>query len=139
MSQSIYPERFLEGNFDTWLRHFDRCAAANEWDVATRVLKLPAFLQGPAATYLDSFSAEQRRTYDALVTNLKSCFAPSVDRERHYQQFEDTVLRPSEDPKLFLWRWKECMRNTEPSLSDTDFDALFPRQFMKPMPHDLET
>jgi len=135
MSQSIYPERFLEGNFDTWLRHFDRCAAANEWDVATRVLKLPAFLQGPAATYLDSLSAEQRRTYDALVTNLKSCFAPSVDRERHYQQLEDTVLRPSDDPKLFLWRLKECLRNTEPSLSDTDFDALFPRQVMKAMPH----
>ena len=136
MSQSIYPERFLEGNFYAWLRHFDRCAAANEWDEATRVLKLPAFLQGPAATYLDSLSAEQRGTYNALVTNLKTCFAPSVDRERYYQQFDDTVLRPSEDPKLFLWRLKECLRNAEPSLSDTAFDALLRLQFMKAMPHD---
>ena len=126
----------MEGNFDAWLRHFDRCAAANEWDEATRVLKLPAFLQGPAATYLDSLSAEQRGTYNALVTNLKTCFAPSVDRERYYQQFDDTVLRPSEDPKLFLWRLKECLRNAEPSLSDTAFDALLRRQFMKAMPHD---
>ena len=69
----------MEGNFDTWLRDFDRCAAANEWDEATRVLKLPAFLQGPAATYLDSLPAEQRRIYDALVTNLKSCLRlPSI-------------------------------------------------------------
>ena len=70
---------------------------------ATRLLKLPALLRGPAATYLDSLSTKQRRTHDALVTNRKSCFAPTVDRERYHQQFEDTVLRPSEDPKLFLW------------------------------------
>ena len=72
MSQSIYPERFSEGNFDAWLPHFDRCAAANEWDEATRVLKLPAFLQGPASTYLDSLSAEQRGTYE-LFTEFKFC------------------------------------------------------------------
>ena len=136
MAQSIYPERFLEGNFDAWLRHFERCAAANEWDEATSLLKLPAFLQGPAATYFDSLSTAQRGTYAALVSNLKSCFAPSVDRELYYQQFEDTVLRPSEDPKLFLWRLKECLHNAEPSLSDTAFDALLRRQFMKAMPHD---
>ena len=95
---AYYPEGFLEGNFDAWLPHVERCAAANEWDEATRVLKLPAFLQGPAARYLDSLSVEQRRTYDALVTNLKSLVAPSVDRECYYQEFEDTVLRLSEIP-----------------------------------------
>ena len=70
------------------------------------------------------------------LPNLKSCVAPSVDRERYYQQFEDTVLRPSEDPKLFLWRLKECLRNAEPSLLDMAFEALLRRQFMKAMPHD---
>ena len=79
MSQSIYPERFLEGNFDAWLRHFERCAAANEWHEATRLFKLPALLQDPAATYLDSLSTKQRRAHDALVTNLKSCLRlPSI-------------------------------------------------------------
>ena len=62
MSKSIYPERYVEGNFNAWLRHFERCAAANEWDEATHLLKLPVFLHGPAAAYIDSLEFTQHDT-----------------------------------------------------------------------------
>ena len=71
----------MEGNFISWLNHFERCATANSWDAATRLTKLPAFLQCPAATYYESLTAAQRGTYDALENSLKGCFSPAVDRE----------------------------------------------------------
>ena len=104
MSHSIYPVRFLEGKYNAWLHHFERCAAAIEWDEAICFLKLPAFLQGPATTYLDSLSVAQ--------------------------QGRNAVLRPLEDPTLVLWQLKEYPCNAEPPLSDTAFEALLHCQFM---------
>eukprot|EP00795_Rhopilema_esculentum_P015978 gene15978-biopygen5351 len=48
------------------------------------------------------------------------------------------TLRPSEGPTLFLWRLKDTLRKAEPGLSDTAFDALLRRQFMKALPSDLQ-
>ena len=137
MASQIFPERFSEGNFGVWLKHFERCATANFWDAETRASMLPAFLQGPAATYFESLTEDQKATYDALVASLNDCFCPDVNRERYYREFEDATLRPSEDPTLFLWRLKESLRNAEPTLSNSAFDALLRRQFMKAMPSSL--
>ena len=58
----------MEGNFNAWLCHFERCAAANEWDEATHLLKLPVFLHGPAAAYIDSLES-LRNTTRLLMTS----------------------------------------------------------------------
>ena len=130
----ICPERFTEGDFISWLQHFERCAFANGWDETTRLAKLPAFLQDPAATYFESLTDEQKATHDGLIEGLKVCFSPAVDSERHYRAFESTTLRPSEDPALFLWHLKTTLHKAEPTLSDTASDALLRRQFMKALP-----
>ena len=98
MASNINPERFKDGNVISWLNLLERYATANSWDAATRLTKLPAFLQGPAVSYYESLHAEQRGTYDALINSLKCCFSASVDRERYHREFEQTVLHPSEDP-----------------------------------------
>ncbi len=138
MPSFIVPERFSSGDFCCWLRHFKRCAQANEWDDATQLLKLPAFLQGPAATYFDSLPDGDKVSLDRLATSLQRSFSPATDRERYYREFEDQRLRPAEDPNLFLWRLKECLRNAEPDLSATAFDALLRRQFLKGLPGDMQ-
>ena len=137
-THSIFPERFSSGDFASWFRHFERCALANTWNAATRLAKLPAFLQGPAATYFETLSDDQKSTYDGLTANLQACLSPSIYRERYYREFEDQHLRPAEDPALFLWRLKESLRNAEPELSDTAFDALLHRQFMKGLPRSVQ-
>ena len=131
MANTILPETFGEGNFSLWLQQFQHCALANSWDEATRLVKLPAFLQGPAATYFESLPADQKDTFDSLTSSLLACFSPLVHRECHYREFENMTLRTSEDPTLFLWRLKECLRSAEPDLSASAFDALLRCQFMK--------
>eukprot|EP00794_Sanderia_malayensis_P019737 gene19737-biopygen14572 len=136
---NVLPERFSEGNFSGWLKHFTRCAQANGWDTdAKRFAKLPAFLQGPAATYFESLGEDEKNTYSHLTTSLLRCFSPPVDRERHYRVFEDSTLRASEDPMLFLWRLKACLKDAEPDLRNAAFDALLKRQFMKGLPNGMK-
>eukprot|EP00795_Rhopilema_esculentum_P011176 gene11176-biopygen2777 len=63
MATNIIPERFSSGDFLSWFRHFERCAQANSWNEETRLCKLPAFLQGPAASYFESLDAEDPTLY----------------------------------------------------------------------------
>ena len=85
---------------------------------------LSTFFQGPAATYFESLTEELKATYDDLVASLKACFCLDVKYERYYREFEDAPLCPSVDPTLFLWRLKESLCKTEPTFSDSEFDAL---------------
>ena len=137
MASTVLPDRFDGGDFDHWLRHFDRCAIANGWDNATRLIKLPAFLQGPAATFYDTLADEAKDTYAHLTASLRDCFKPSVQCEHYYEEFHSQELRPSENPSLFLWRLQELLRTAEPDLSEDAFTALLRRQFMRGLPRDL--
>ena len=131
------PERFSGADFTTWLHHFDCCSAANAWDDATHLLKVPAFLHSPAAVYFDSLAEEEKDTFPHLLASLQQCFTPAADREMFYQDFEQQALRTSEDPSLYLWRLKDLLRHAEPDLSADTFNALLRRQVMKGVPFPL--
>ena len=139
MASLIVPEQFQDGDFHSWLLHFERCASANSWDTTACLRMLPAFLHGPAAMYFESLTDTQKATYDNLVASLWACFYPATYREKYYQEFASTRLRPTEDPVLFLWRLKESLLIAEPGLSNTAFDALLHRQFMNAMPPPLQS
>ena len=139
MASFIFPEQFQEGDFHSWLLHFERCASANSWDATACLQILPAFLHGPAAMYFESLEEHQKTTYDNLVASLWTCFYPATYRERYYQEFASSRLRPTEDPVLFLWRLKESLLIAAPGLSNTAFDALLHRQFMNAMPPHLQS
>ena len=59
-------------DFSKWLRVFDVCAAANEWDAGAKLVKLPAFLRGPALAYYSTLTAAQKNNYGSLTTSLKA-------------------------------------------------------------------
>ena len=134
MSTQILPGRFSDGDFATLLRHFDRCASANDWDDDRRLAKLPAFLHGPAAVYFNSLADAEKDSLPHLLDSLKKCFTPSANREKIYLEFEQQALWPTEDPSLYLWRLKDLLRRAEPDLSADAFDALLRRQFMTGLP-----
>ena len=60
MSSKLLPERFSTGDFASWLRHFERCASANEWDAPTKYTK---------------------SIYAKLTDNLLQSFSPTAERE----------------------------------------------------------
>ena len=137
MASNVVPDRFDGGDFAHSLRHLERCSVANDWNDASRLAKLPAFLRGPGATFYDSLADGERDTYEHLMASLHRCFTPSVNREQYYNDFHAQELRPSESPTLFLWRLKDILRRAEPDLSADAFDALLRRQFMRGLPPPL--
>jgi len=46
---TILPEKFESGDIVLWLRQFETCATANDWQAQDKLTKLPAFLRGRAA------------------------------------------------------------------------------------------
>ena len=93
MGTAILPEKFESGDFVNWLRVFDVCPAANEWDADANLEKLPAFLQGPALAYYTILMATNRSNYGNLITNLKALICTVATREQYFQEFKIRSLR----------------------------------------------
>ena len=137
MSSTLLPERFTSGDFTSWLRHFEHCASANGWEYDVKLVKLPAFLQGPAAPYSDSFLDEEKSSLRLLTESLSRCFSPAVDREQFYRQFEEQTLWPGEDRSLFLWWLRDILQRARPDLSNTATDVLLRNQCVKGLPQSI--
>ena len=135
---AIIPETFQTGDFVAWLRQFECCANANNWDAAAKLRKIPAFLRGPAAAFIQRLADAQKDTYAHLVKFLRDCLCPVVDRERFYAEFESRHLRPNEDPSLFLWALEDILAKADPYLSDAAKQALLGRQFLRGLPDDIK-
>ena len=136
-SLSVIPDKFSSGNFVSWLRSFECCATANEWEDDDKLKKLPAFLRGPSAVYFHGLPDGQKDTYAHLTAALKTALCPTVNRERFYADFECRLLRPDEDPSLFQWDLEDLLSKADPTLSNNARNALLTRQFMKGLLSDL--
>ena len=133
-SFALLPDKFDTGDFPAWLRNFECCATANKWSAEDKLIKLPAFLRGPAAAHFHSLGDEQRQSYAALTQHLKDALCPRVDREKFYSTFDHRKLRPDEDPSLLLWDLEDLLSKADPDLSAAARTALLERQFIKSLP-----
>eukprot|EP00794_Sanderia_malayensis_P008287 gene8287-biopygen6701 len=111
---TILPEKFESGDFVNWVRQFNVCAATNTWNAAKTLAVLPAFLRGPAATYYHTLADGGKDTFEHLTTSLQGLLCPAVGREQCYRDFEQRLLRPTEDPSLFLWSIRDLLSKAEP-------------------------
>ena len=137
MASSVVPEKFESGDIVSWLRQFEVCATANSWDAEKKLKILPAFLRGPAATHFHAMDGDKKDTYEKLTKNLTEVLCPAVDREKFFTDFEQRLLRPNEDPTLFLWELKTILAKADPTLTDAASTALLSRQFIKGLPPSL--
>ena len=137
MAASVVPEKFESGDIVSWLRQFEVCAAANSWNDEKKLKILPAFLRGPAATYFHAMDDDKKDSYEKLTKSLTEVLCPAVDREKFFSDFEQRLLRPNEDPSLFLWELKTILAKADPTLTDAARSALLSRQFMKGLPPSL--
>ena len=134
---SVQPEKFDSGDIVSWFRQFECCSTANAWNEEKQLQVLPAFLRGPAAAYFHALPDEVKGSYRNLKEQLLASFCPAVDRERNFATFEHPLLRPDEDPTIFLWNLKDLLSKADPSLSDATREALLSRQFMRGLPEGM--
>ena len=133
-SFALLPDKCDTGDFPAWLRNFECCATANKWSAEDKLIKLPAFLRGPAAAHFHSLGDEQRQSYAALTQHLKDALCPRVDREKLYSTFDHRMLRPDKDPSLLLWDLEDLLSKADPDLSAEACTALLECLFIKSLP-----
>ena len=119
------PGRFDNGDFESWLREFDACCAANGWKTTEdRDDKLPAFLRGQAASHFYAIPAEQRATCTTAVTESKKSMCPAANRKNFYAEFESRTLRSGEDPAVYKWELENLLAK-----ADHTFEANVPTKY----------
>ena len=142
MSTAILPGKFDDGDFDAWLREFDACSTANGWKVTeasdAKILKLPAFLRGRAASNFYAIPEGERRTYADAVKAMRRALCPPAKRENFFAEFELRALRPDEDPSVYKWELENILSKADPTLSNDAKTALLTRQFSRGLPPTLK-
>ena len=142
MSTAILPGKFDDGDFDAWLREFDACSTANGWKVTeasdAKILKLPAFLRGRAASNFYAIPEGERRTYADAVKAMRRALRPPAKRENFFAEFELRALRPDEDPSVYKWELENILSKADPTLSNDAKTALLTRQFSRGLPPTLK-
>eukprot|EP00794_Sanderia_malayensis_P017907 gene17907-19685_t len=137
MATSIQPEKFESGDIVSWLKQFEVCATANSWDAAKKLKVLPAFLRGPAAAHFHAFEDDQKDSYAHLAKSLREVLCPAIDREKFFAAFDQRIMRPNEDPSLFLYDLKDAPSKADPTLQEDARHALLSRQILKGLPAHL--
>ena len=91
-------DKFQDGDVELWLERFSLCAAANRWNDDAKGRILPTYPKGRAFAVYRRFTAEQKASYDTLVTALKEAFMPgTAERGRlARRQFSERSLREGE-------------------------------------------
>ena len=134
---TVHPEKFDFGDIVSWFRQFECCSNANNWNEERQLQVLPAFLRGPAATYFHALPDEVKESYQSLKGQLIASFCPDADREKNFATFEQRLLRPDEDPTIFLWNLKDLLSKADSSLNDAAREALLSRQFIRGLPEGM--
>ena len=89
---TILPERFGNGDIITWLRQFNTCATANNWNDGDKLKKLP--LPRTTPDVCDSQEAENRpQKKDELVQVFTENKSENVSLCKHNDEMD-----PSPDP-----------------------------------------
>ena len=66
----------------SWFKRFEVCAAANDWNAAKKLLRVPTLLKGRAWAVFDSLTEAETDSYDHLKSAVLAQLAPDSDEER---------------------------------------------------------
>ena len=76
------PEHLQDEDARSWFKRFEVCAAANSWDDAKKLLRLPTLLKGRAWAIFDSLGEDSTDTYAHLKTALLQRLSPDTEEDR---------------------------------------------------------
>ena len=76
------PEHLQDEDARSWFKRFEVCAAANSWDDAKKLLRLPTLLKGRAWAIFDSLGEDSTDTYAHLKNALLQRLNPDTEEDR---------------------------------------------------------
>ena len=76
------PEHLDDGDSKSWFKRYELCAAANEWNDARKLLRLPTLFKGRAWAIFESLHDEEKDTYDHLKRAISERLNPDTDENR---------------------------------------------------------
>ena len=76
------PEVLQDGDAKSWFRRFEVCAAANDWNNAKKLKRLPTLLRGRAWAVFDALPDASTDTYKHLKEALLGNLCPDTDEDR---------------------------------------------------------
>jgi len=76
------PEPLHDDNARSWFKRFEVCAAANGWDAAKQLLRLPTLLRERVWAIFDSLGDDDTDSYAHLKEALLLRLSPDTDEDR---------------------------------------------------------
>ena len=76
------PEYLDDGDAGSWFKRFELCAAANEWNNAKMLLRLPTLFKGRAFAIFESLGDDDKDTYGHLKNAMTERLNPDTDENR---------------------------------------------------------
>ena len=81
-SKLCLPEYLDDGDATSWFKRYDLCAAANEWNDAKKLLRLPTLFKGRAWAIFESLGDGDKDTYSHLKKAMTEKLNPDTDKSR---------------------------------------------------------
>jgi len=75
------PELLQNEDSHSWFKRFEVCAAANGWDAAKMLLRLPTLLKGHAWVVYDSLTEEEADSYEHMKAALLKHLSPDTEED----------------------------------------------------------
>ena len=129
------PKTFASGDVNEWFKRFEICCSANDWNDATKALKLPTLLEGEALAIWLELSEETQKVYDETKKKIVEKMAPqsfvSLD------DFHKRRLHPGEPISVYVHELKKLLDQAMPKLDTNARDQLLLHQFLVGIPRDI--
>ena len=132
------PSNFEDGNIVGWLEKFNVCATANQWDDATKLRRLPSFLNGRAFAIYSRFDNNQKGTIQNLTNALLEAFLPPEARGARYMEFELCTKKSDESVDAYVYRLEQLFSQALPDVVGDGRDAILKQKLIRGMPEPVK-
>jgi hypothetical protein len=124
-------------NPDEWFKKFEICCKANNWNDATKAVKLPTLLEGEALAIWLEFSEDEQASYETAKNLLVSKLTPAEFVS--LEEFHKRTLRPGETLTLFVHNLKILLERAMLSMDEDARAQLVVHQFLMGIPQAVST
>ncbi|XP_049268886.1 uncharacterized protein LOC119381901 [Rhipicephalus sanguineus] len=118
---SSHPESFHGDVFedvDDWLDHFDRVAAANEWNETKKLRYVYFALEDYARTWYENHEPSITN-WQEFHRQLRETFRNPERKEKAEQALQSRVQKPNESVAMFVEDMSRLFRRADPGIDET--------------------